>query len=97
MRYALAGLFLLAAAAVTGTPAQAHDRNHRPYYAPYPPPVRYVVPPPRYYRPPPAYYYAPAPVYAYPRHPHYGRHRAYGHHRPHHYRPRGSATFFFKF
>lgn len=95
MRYALAGLTLLAAAAWTGTPAQAHDRYYNPYYSPYP---RYVVPAPRYYHPPPTYYYAPAPVYVYPRHRHFDRHRHFQrHHRPYHHTPQGSATFFFKF
>ena len=97
MRYVLAGLTLAAAVACAGTPAQAHDRYYNPYYAPYPPPVRYVVPAPRYYHPPRAYYYAPAPVYAYPRYRYYNHYRHYGPPRPYHHAPQGSATFFFKF
>jgi hypothetical protein len=93
MRYALAGLSLFVAAVATTAPVQAHDRY---YYAPYPPPVRYV-PAPRYYYPPPAYYYAPAPAYVYPRRVPYAYYPAYRPYRPYHQTPQGSATFFFKF
>ena len=97
MRHVLAGLVVLAAAVSSGG-AWAHDRHHRPHFAPYPPPARYVVPAPRYYHPPPVYYYAPAPAYAYPRHRHFDRHRHFHrHHRPYHRTPQGSVTFFFKF
>ena len=89
MRLALAGLAVFAAIAATAGAAQAHDRY---YYAPYPPPVRYV-PPPRVYYPPPAYY-APAPVYVVPQPVPYGYYAPY---RPRYYQPRSAATFYFKF
>lgn len=95
MRYALAGLTLLAAGAAFSAPAEAHDRG---YYGPryvYPPPAYYVVPAPRYYYPPPP----PRAVYIYPRvvAPYYYHPpRAY-YPRPHGYAPRGAATFYFRF
>lgn len=93
MRLALAGLALVAAFAAGTATAEAHDRYaDRYYYAPYPPPVRYV-PPPRVYYPPP-YYYAPAPVYVVPRpapHGYYAPYRPYPRHSG------AAATFTFRF
>lgn len=91
MRYALAGLTLLAAGAAFSASAEAHDRYYGPRYA-YPPPAYYIVPAPRYYYPPPP----PRPVYVYPQvvAPYYYHPRHYP--RPY-YEPRGAATFYFRF